>query len=64
MAKHLYDPHMFNYMWESCIPSGDFIVGTYYIEDTLKAKTSSITWARSSGWRRKAPCRAGWTSRS
>src|SRR5512137_2287939 len=36
MAKHLYDPHMFNYMWESCIPSDDFIVGTYYIEDTLE----------------------------
>ncbi len=36
MSKHLYDPHMFNYMWESCIPSDDFIVGTYYIEDTLE----------------------------
>ena len=38
MAKHLYDPHMFNYMWESCIPSDDFIVGTYYIEDTLEGQ--------------------------
>ena len=36
MSKHLYDPHMFNYMLESCIPSDDFIVGTYYIEDTLE----------------------------
>lgn len=36
MPKHLYDPHMFDYMWESCIPSDDFIVGTYYIEDTLE----------------------------
>jgi len=35
MAKQLYDPHMFNYMWESCIAKDDYIVGTYYIEDTL-----------------------------
>jgi 2,3-diketo-5-methylthiopentyl-1-phosphate enolase len=36
MFKHLYDPHMFNYMWESVIPSDDYIVGTYYIEDVVK----------------------------
>ena len=34
--KHLYDPHMFNYMWESCIPPDDYIVGTYYIEDVVE----------------------------
>ena len=38
MAKQLYDPHMFNYMWESCIPSDDFIVGTYYIEDMVEGQ--------------------------
>lgn len=36
--KHLYDPHMFNYMWESCIPSDDYIVGTYYIEDVVEGQ--------------------------
>ncbi len=36
MPKHLYDPHMFNYMWESVIPSDDYIVGTYYIEDVVE----------------------------
>jgi len=36
MVKQLYDPHMFNYMWESVIPSEDFIVGTYYIEDVVE----------------------------
>jgi 2,3-diketo-5-methylthiopentyl-1-phosphate enolase len=34
-VKHLYDPHMFNYMWESMIPKDDMIVGTYYIEDVV-----------------------------
>ena len=34
--KHLYDPHMFNYMWESCIEPDDYIVGTYYIEDVVE----------------------------
>ena len=36
IVKHLYDPHMFNYMWESCIPPDDYIVGTYYIEDMVE----------------------------
>ena len=33
MAKELYDPHMFNYMWES-LDEDLFVVGTYYIEDS------------------------------
>ena len=33
MAKELYDPHMFNYMWES-LDQDRFVVGTYYIEDS------------------------------
>lgn len=33
MAKELYDPHMFNYMWES-LDEDRFVVGTYYIEDS------------------------------
>jgi 2,3-diketo-5-methylthiopentyl-1-phosphate enolase len=36
MVKQLYDPHMFNFMWESVIPSDDYIVGTYYIEDVVE----------------------------
>ena len=36
MTKQLYDPHMFDFMWESVIPRDDMIVGTYYIEDTLE----------------------------
>jgi 2,3-diketo-5-methylthiopentyl-1-phosphate enolase len=32
MVKQLYDPHMFNYMWES-LDQDRFVVGTYYIED-------------------------------
>jgi 2,3-diketo-5-methylthiopentyl-1-phosphate enolase len=32
MVKELYDPHMFNYMWES-LDEDRFVVGTYYIED-------------------------------
>jgi 2,3-diketo-5-methylthiopentyl-1-phosphate enolase len=32
MAKELYDPRMFNYMWES-LDQDRFVVGTYYIED-------------------------------
>ena len=32
MVKELYDPHMFNYMWES-LDQDRFVVGTYYIED-------------------------------
>ena len=35
MTKPLYDPHMFNYMWES-LDQDRFVVGTYYIEDTLE----------------------------
>ncbi|MCP4167391.1 MAG: hypothetical protein GY759_16090 [Chloroflexi bacterium] len=35
MAKQLYDPNMFNYMWESVVPDDDYIVGTYYIEDVV-----------------------------
>ena len=35
MVKQLYDPHMFNYMWES-LDQDRFVVGTYYIEDTLE----------------------------
>lgn len=34
MTKQLYDPHMFNYMWES-LDQDNFVVGTYYIEDTM-----------------------------
>jgi len=33
MPKELYDPHMFNYMWES-LDQDRFVVGTYYIEDS------------------------------
>ena len=36
VTKQLYDPHMFDFMWESVIPRDDMIVGTYYIEDTLE----------------------------
>jgi 2,3-diketo-5-methylthiopentyl-1-phosphate enolase len=36
--KQLYDPHMFNYMWESCIATDDYIVGTYYIEDVVEGQ--------------------------
>ncbi len=32
MVRELYDPHMFNYMWES-LDQDRFVVGTYYIED-------------------------------
>ena len=32
MVKQIYDPHMFNYMWES-LDQDRFVVGTYYIED-------------------------------
>jgi 2,3-diketo-5-methylthiopentyl-1-phosphate enolase len=32
MTRELYDPHMFNYMWES-LAEDRFVVGTYYIED-------------------------------
>ena len=32
MVKQLYDPHMFNYMWES-LDEDRFVVGTYYVED-------------------------------
>ena len=35
MVKQLYSPHMFNYMWES-LDQDRFVVGTYYIEDTLE----------------------------
>ena len=35
MTKQLYDPHMFNYMWES-LDQENFVVGTYYIEDTME----------------------------
>ena len=33
MVKELYDPHMFNYMWES-LDQDRFVVGTYFIEDS------------------------------
>ena len=33
MVRELYDPHMFNYMWES-LDQDRFVVGTYYIEDS------------------------------
>ena len=35
MVKELYDPYMFNYMWES-LDQDRFVVGTYYIEDTME----------------------------
>jgi 2,3-diketo-5-methylthiopentyl-1-phosphate enolase len=35
MTKQLYDPHMFEYMWES-IDHDRFVVGTYYVEDELE----------------------------
>jgi len=35
MAKQLYDPHMFNTMWES-LDQDRFVVGTYYVEDTME----------------------------
>ena len=34
--KELYDPHMFDFMWESVIEHDDMIVGTYYIEDVVE----------------------------
>ena len=34
MVKQVFDPHMFNYQWES-IDHDDYVVGTYYIEDTV-----------------------------
>ena len=35
MVKELYDPYMFNYMWES-LDQDRFVVGTYYIEDSME----------------------------
>jgi len=32
VSKQLYDPNMFNYMWES-LDQDRFVVGTYYVED-------------------------------
>jgi 2,3-diketo-5-methylthiopentyl-1-phosphate enolase len=32
MVKEIYDPHMFNYMWES-LDEGSYVVATYYVED-------------------------------
>jgi 2,3-diketo-5-methylthiopentyl-1-phosphate enolase len=32
VTKQLYDPNMFNYMWES-LDQDRFVVGTYYVED-------------------------------
>ena len=32
--KHLYEPNMFNYTWES-IDHDQYIVGTYYLEDII-----------------------------
>ncbi len=36
--KDLYDPHMFDFMWESVIEHDDMIVGTYYIEDVVEGQ--------------------------
>ncbi len=36
--KELYDPHMFDFMWESVIEHDDMIVGTYYIEDVVEGQ--------------------------
>lgn len=33
--KQLFDPYMFNYIWES-IPDDNYVVGTYYIEDVVE----------------------------
>jgi len=33
MVKQVFDPHMFNHMWES-LDQDRFVVGTYYLEDT------------------------------
>ncbi len=41
MVKELYDPHMFNYMWES-LDQDRFVVGTYYIEDTKEENIDFI----------------------
>ena len=41
MVKELYDPHMFNYMWES-LDRDKFVVGTYYIEDTKEENIDFI----------------------
>ncbi len=60
MVKELYDPHMFNYMWES-LDQDRFVVGTYYIEDTKRRDEFIDHLARSSGWRWKARRPAGWT---
>jgi 2,3-diketo-5-methylthiopentyl-1-phosphate enolase len=35
MPRELYDPHMFNFMWES-LERDRFVVGTYYVEDTVE----------------------------
>jgi len=37
-VKELYDPHMFDFMWESVIEHDDMIVGTYYIEDVVEGQ--------------------------
>ena len=42
MVKQLYDPNMFNYMWESVVPDGDLIIGTYYIEDVVDPAESDF----------------------
>ena len=33
--KQLYDPHMFDYTWES-VDHNEYVVGTYYIEDVVE----------------------------
>jgi len=42
MVKQIYDPNMFNYMWESVVPDGDLIIGTYYIEDVVDPAESDF----------------------
>ena len=34
MIKQVFDPHMFNYAWES-IDHDEYVVGTYFIEDVV-----------------------------
>ena len=35
MVKQLFDPHMFNYTWES-LDQDQYVIATYYIEDVVE----------------------------
>ena len=60
MPKQLYDPNMFNYMWESIIPDDNFIVGTYYIEDVVNDGDFIDHLGQVNAWRWRVPPPVGW----